>query len=180
MCFDSNCIAFNLIQVVALCATGFLLGPRSQCRQMWAPTRRYTTGFYLVMLIIVFSVAMAVWRLNCLLKLYLFMRGYFTYKPQPILSVLMVAHSLLQRVNVGVVVALLFIQICAGIWYAASYIPFGRKIICSFLRQVPCFKPCFEAYDQHMAAKGGQQGNTMTGAGNGSISFTKLTGESKS
>eukprot|EP00981_Chlorochromonas_danica_P013866 scaffold6971_cov177-Ochromonas_danica.AAC.2 len=43
--------------VVALCGTGFLLGPRSQCRQMFHPTRRWTTCFYLSMLIIVFSVA---------------------------------------------------------------------------------------------------------------------------
>lgn len=46
--------------VIALCSTGFLLGPRSQCRQMFHPTRRYSTCFYLVMLIIVFSVAVAV------------------------------------------------------------------------------------------------------------------------
>lgn len=47
-------------QVAALCATGFLLGPRSQCRQMFHPTRRYTTSFYLIMMIIVFAVAVAV------------------------------------------------------------------------------------------------------------------------
>jgi len=46
--------------VVALCATGFLLGPRRQCAKMWHPTRRYSTAFFLVMLIIVFAVAVAV------------------------------------------------------------------------------------------------------------------------
>mmetsp|Transcript_28374 Transcript_28374/g.28672 ORF Transcript_28374/g.28672 Transcript_28374/m.28672 type:complete len:265 (+) Transcript_28374:117-911(+) len=45
--------------VVALAATGFLLGPRSQCTKMWHPTRRYSAAFYLIMLIIVFSVAVA-------------------------------------------------------------------------------------------------------------------------
>ncbi|RYH02901.1 hypothetical protein EON65_47610 [archaeon] len=51
---------FHALQVAALCATGFLLGPRSQCRQMFHPTRRYTTSFYLIMMIIVFAVAVAV------------------------------------------------------------------------------------------------------------------------
>jgi len=45
--------------VVALCATGFLLGPRRQCAKMWHPTRRYSTAFFLIMLIIVFAVAVA-------------------------------------------------------------------------------------------------------------------------
>jgi general stress protein CsbA len=45
--------------VIALCATGFLLGPRTQCQKMFHPTRRYSTIFYLVMLIIVFAVAVA-------------------------------------------------------------------------------------------------------------------------
>ena len=46
--------------VVALCATGFLLGPKRQCAKMWHPTRRYSTAFFLIMLIIVFAVAVAV------------------------------------------------------------------------------------------------------------------------
>jgi Got1/Sft2-like family len=46
--------------IVALCATGFLLGPRRQCAKMWHPTRRYSTAFFLSMLIIVFAVAVAV------------------------------------------------------------------------------------------------------------------------
>jgi len=46
--------------IVALCATGFLLGPRRQCAKMWHPTRRYSTAFFLAMLIIVFAVAVAV------------------------------------------------------------------------------------------------------------------------
>lgn len=52
-------VLFDHFQVIALCSTGFLLGPRSQCRQMFHPTRRYSTIFYLVMLIIVFAVAVA-------------------------------------------------------------------------------------------------------------------------
>jgi hypothetical protein len=56
-------ILFVIGNVIALCATGFLLGPKTQCNKMWAATRRYTTAFYLVMLIIVFSVAVAVGHL---------------------------------------------------------------------------------------------------------------------
>jgi len=51
---------FIVGNVISICSSGFLLGPRSQCRQMFHPTRRYTTIFYLSMLIIVFSVAVAV------------------------------------------------------------------------------------------------------------------------
>jgi len=60
---SANITAFAILYVVgsiiALFATGFLLGPKTQCRKMWHPCRRYTTGFYLAMLIIVFSVAVA-------------------------------------------------------------------------------------------------------------------------
>jgi len=55
--------------VIALSATGFLLGPKSQCTKMWAPTRRYTTAFYLIMLIVVFVVA--VLKQNVILVLFL-------------------------------------------------------------------------------------------------------------
>lgn len=79
---------------------------------MWDPSRRYTTAFYLAMLIIVFAVAVA-------------------------------------KVHVGIVLFLLFIQILAGIWYTASYIPFAQKIIISFFKNTLC-KPCFDA-----AGKGG-------------------------
>ena len=36
------------------------IGPKTQCNKMWHVRRRYTTAFYLVMLIIVFAVAVAV------------------------------------------------------------------------------------------------------------------------
>ena len=60
---------YVLGNVVALLATGFLLGPKSQCIKMWDPSRRYTTAFYLAMLIIVFAVAVA--RQNVVLVLFL-------------------------------------------------------------------------------------------------------------
>lgn len=45
--------------IIALASTGFLLGPRKQCAQMLHPTRRYSTAFFISMLIIVFAVAVA-------------------------------------------------------------------------------------------------------------------------
>jgi len=96
--------------VIALCATGFLLGPKRQCMQMWHPTRRYTTAFFLSMLIIVFAVAVA-------------------------------------KQHVAIVITLLIIEILAAIWYSASFIPFGRKMIHAFLRRT-CCGPCYEAYDK--------------------------------
>ena len=59
---DENVRMFALLyvggNVIALCATGFLITPRKQCINMWKPTRRFTTAFYLSMLIIVFAVTM--------------------------------------------------------------------------------------------------------------------------
>ena len=58
---DENVRMFALLyvggNVVALCATGFLISPKKQCVNMWKPTRRFTTAFYLSMLIIVLVVA---------------------------------------------------------------------------------------------------------------------------
>ena len=36
------------------------IGPKTQCNKMWHVRRRYTTAFYLIMLIAVFAVAVAV------------------------------------------------------------------------------------------------------------------------
>jgi hypothetical protein len=52
-------VLYAIGNVVALMSTGFLMGPKKQCRVMWKPTRFWTTGFYLTMLIVVFSVAVA-------------------------------------------------------------------------------------------------------------------------
>jgi Got1/Sft2-like family len=103
-------VLYVMGNVIALLATGFLLGPKSQCIKMWDPSRRFTTAFYLAMLIIVFSVAVA-------------------------------------KQHVALVLFLLFIQILAGIWYTASYIPFAQKMIIAFFRNTLC-KPCCDAAGQ--------------------------------
>ena len=50
-------ILYVMGNVIALCATGFLFGPRTHCKKMWDPCRRWSTTFYLSMLLIVFCVA---------------------------------------------------------------------------------------------------------------------------
>lgn len=85
--------------IVALCGTGFLVGPKAQCQKMFHPVRRYTTIFFLAMLVVVFAVAMA-------------------------------------KQHFALVLFLLFIQILAGLWYAASYIPYGRQMIIDWCKKV--------------------------------------------
>eukprot|EP01031_Cornospumella_fuschlensis_P045737 gene45737-55981_t len=69
----ANVRIFALLYVfgnlIALCATGFLLGPRKQCIKMWLPTRRWSTAFYLLMIIVVFVVAIL--KQNVFLVLFL-------------------------------------------------------------------------------------------------------------
>ncbi len=57
-------VLYALGNVVALMSTGFLMGPKRQCRVMWKPTRFWTTAFYLTMIIVVFSVAVAKFEMN--------------------------------------------------------------------------------------------------------------------
>jgi hypothetical protein len=51
-------ILYVMGNLIALVATGFLLGPAAQCKKMWDETRRFSTAFYLIMLIVVFAVAL--------------------------------------------------------------------------------------------------------------------------
>jgi len=50
---------YVLGNVVAICSTGFLLGPRRQCKKMFHKTRRVACIIYLVLLIAVFACAMS-------------------------------------------------------------------------------------------------------------------------
>ena len=59
---ETNVATFAALYVsgnmIALFATGFLIGPKKQCVNMWKPTRRFTTAFYLIMLLVVLVVAL--------------------------------------------------------------------------------------------------------------------------
>mmetsp|Transcript_28817 Transcript_28817/g.37866 ORF Transcript_28817/g.37866 Transcript_28817/m.37866 type:complete len:172 (-) Transcript_28817:40-555(-) len=54
---------------------------------------------------------------------------------------IVVFGAALAGANIFLVLFLLFIQVLAAIWYTASYIPYGRKMIVNFL-QATCFRPC--------------------------------------
>lgn len=70
---DTNIRTFIILyvcgNVIALSATGFLIGPKRQCIKMWDPTRRYSTAFFLATLIVVFAVAVT--KQNIVLILFL-------------------------------------------------------------------------------------------------------------
>ena len=52
----------------------------------------------------------------------------------------------------------------AATWYALSYVPFGRKVVISFLRKTIC-KPCFQIYDARRANSGSSTSNNSLGSG---------------
>ena len=66
-------ILYVVGNVIALSATGFLMGPKKQCTNMWKPNRWGTTSFYLIMLIVVFAVAVADFKMNGKIWLILFL-----------------------------------------------------------------------------------------------------------
>ena len=88
--------AYTLGNIISLCSTGFLIGPKRQCRQMFKSRRIWATCIYLFMMVATVAAA-------------------FAGAPK--------------------ILILLFIicQGCALVWYVASYIPYGRKIISKLL-----------------------------------------------
>uniref|UniRef100_A0A7S2XXF0 Vesicle transport protein n=1 Tax=Fibrocapsa japonica TaxID=94617 RepID=A0A7S2XXF0_9STRA len=90
-------ILYIIGNIIALCGTAFLVGPKSHCKKMFHKSRRGAAAFYLLMLLVVLVAAVA---------------G---------------AHIIL-------VLFLLLIQVCAAMWYMASYIPYGRRMIVSCLK----------------------------------------------
>lgn len=102
-------VLYIIGNIISLLATGFLSGPKQQCIKMWDKTRRFSTAFYLSMLIVVFAVAVT-------------------------------------KQNIFLILFLLFVSYCAGIWYSASFIPFGRKMILGCLKSTIC-KPCWDVYE---------------------------------
>ncbi|RLN56204.1 hypothetical protein BBJ29_005007 [Phytophthora kernoviae] len=88
-------ITYSLGNIISLCGSGFLVGPKQQVKLMFKPVRRVATVIYLLMIVVVLSVAIAAPELGL------------------------------------VVLLLVFIQLLAAVWYSASYIPYGRKILAS-------------------------------------------------
>lgn len=85
-------VTYTLGNIVSLCSTGFLIGPKRQCRQMSKARRRTATAIYLTMML------------------------------STVVTALMDGPSIL-------ILLFCFLQWCALVWYIASYIPYGQKII---------------------------------------------------
>eukprot|EP01035_Chromulina_nebulosa_P018055 gene18055-23701_t len=103
----------RIIGFLTCASVGYVIsfiGPKSQCKKMWDASRRFSTAFYLSMIIIVFAVAVT-------------------------------------KQNIFLIIFLLIVEILAGTWYSLSFIPFGRKIVLTFLRSTGCCFPCFAASD---------------------------------
>ncbi|TMW61167.1 hypothetical protein Poli38472_013630 [Pythium oligandrum] len=92
-------ITYSVGNIVALCGSGFLVGPKQQVKLMMKPVRRVAAIIYLSMIIVVLAVAIAVPDLG------------------------------------GLVLFLVFVQFVAAVWYSASYIPYGRKILKGILKK---------------------------------------------
>jgi hypothetical protein len=93
-------VFYGFGQIIAVCSTCFLSGPKRQCKRMFDKTRRGATAFYLGMILLVMAVALArpdLWPL---------------------------------------VIFLMIIQFAAAIWYAASYIPYGRRILTDLFKRI--------------------------------------------
>jgi hypothetical protein len=114
--------------IIALGATGFFIGFRNMCHKMVAKTRRVGTAVWLSFMIGVFVAAMLRAPLPIVLLLLLceVLAGMRT-SSQPFEYKSSSYHYFHQ-----------------GIWYAASYIPFGRKMIVGCC-QASLFSPCPEA-----------------------------------
>ncbi|KAE9015641.1 hypothetical protein PR003_g16165 [Phytophthora rubi] len=93
-------ITYTLGNIISLCGSGFLVGPKQQVKLMFKPVRRIATIIYLLMIVVVLTVAIAAPRLGL------------------------------------VVLLLVIIQCGAAVWYTASYVPYGRKILTSIAQKV--------------------------------------------
>ncbi len=88
--------------IVSICGTGFLIGPRRQIRNMCAAKRWIATSIYVTMMVLTVTLAF------------------------------LGAHKLL-------VLGSVFVQWAAMVWYIASYIPFGQRMISRMFKSVTDF-----------------------------------------
>lgn len=95
-------VMYTLGNFVSLLSSGFLFGPKRQCRNMTRARRRVAAGIYLGAMLLTLIGG--------------FMRWPFI-----------------------ILIFLVFVQWCAMIWYIASYIPYGQKMITSCLGRLVDF-----------------------------------------
>lgn len=80
-----------------------------------------------------------------------------------LLMMIVVLVVALLKQNVFLVLFLLFVEVLAATWYSISYIPFGRKMVCSYFRSTGLCMPCFYVSDSIAEArKGGGGGGSST------------------
>ncbi|POM59392.1 Transmembrane protein [Phytophthora palmivora] len=62
-------ITYSLGNIISLCGSGFLVGPKQQVKLMFKPVRRVATIIYLVMIVVVLTVAIAAPQLGLVVLL---------------------------------------------------------------------------------------------------------------
>ncbi|OWZ21650.1 putative membrane protein [Phytophthora megakarya] len=62
-------ITYSLGNIISLCGSGFLVGPKQQVKLMFKPVRRVATIIYLLMIVVVLVVALAAPRLGLVVLL---------------------------------------------------------------------------------------------------------------
>ena len=111
--FKTFGIFYTFGNIIALCSTGFLIGPKKQCKNMCKPIRRVATAMFLGSLLAVIITASS-WP-------------EYTAEDHAANPEHKVGH---EKPGGGMVILLeIIVQFCAAIWYTASYIPFGRKML---------------------------------------------------
>ena len=92
-------VLYSLGNVIALLSTGFVWGPKTQCKKMWKETRAIATGVYLVCIVATLTVATL---------------------PETTLE---------KGAKTGICITLIIIQFIALCWYCLSYIPYARSMV---------------------------------------------------
>jgi hypothetical protein len=85
-------ISYSIGNVMSVASSGFLVGPKTQCKYACAPVRIWAFIFFILSLI------------------------------ATLISALVVKKMLLT-------LFFLIIQVASGLWYAASYVPYGRQML---------------------------------------------------
>ena len=106
-------ILYTLGNLVALCGSGFLMGPKRQWRNMTRAKRIYATGAYFFFMILTITLA-------CMNAPSLFVLLCVIFrKPCP-------SPVALRPFDHDVHCRLIASEWCALVWYIASYIPYGE------------------------------------------------------
>ena len=125
--------------VLAILATCFWVGPKRMCSRMWKSTRRIATSVYLSTLLLVFVLALLGTPVGIMMVLVCMQarerarraRRRTRFPPTPRDDPRRDAPPL---------------QVCAGVWYSASFLPKGRWLILQCCK-MSLFSPCPEVLD---------------------------------